>query len=143
MLFVWFYFGKMWKFSEKTPFFRADMAGLGKYHMGGYGRIGVYRVKVRSTPISKNYHLRHRSVCFLLQDRSNNKFRNCRVCFGWLPGSKLRWRAFAWSVPEPIWFVLVLSPSILSHVEQGNLSMYTNIVRVIVFYRLYSSFCHF
>ena len=24
--------------------FRADMAELGKYHMGGYGRIGVYRV---------------------------------------------------------------------------------------------------
>ena len=45
ILFVWFYFGKMWKFSEKRPFFRADMAGLGKYHMGGYGRIGVYRVK--------------------------------------------------------------------------------------------------
>ena len=35
----------MWKFLEKWPFFRADMAGLGKYHMGGYGRIGVYRVK--------------------------------------------------------------------------------------------------
>ena len=31
---------------EKRPFFRADMAGLGKYHMGGYGRIGVYRVKL-------------------------------------------------------------------------------------------------
>ena len=30
---------------EKRPFFRADMAGLGKYCMGGYGRIGVYRVK--------------------------------------------------------------------------------------------------
>ena len=30
---------------EKRPFFRADMAGLGIYHMGGYGRIGVYRVK--------------------------------------------------------------------------------------------------
>ena len=29
---------------EKRPFFRADMAGLGIYHMGGYGRIGVYRV---------------------------------------------------------------------------------------------------
>ena len=29
---------------EKLLFFRADMAGLGKYHMGGYGRIGVYRV---------------------------------------------------------------------------------------------------
>ena len=28
---------------EKRPFFRAAMAGLGKYHMGGYGRIGVYR----------------------------------------------------------------------------------------------------
>ena len=31
---------------EKRPFFQADMAGLGKYCMGGYGRIGVYRVKV-------------------------------------------------------------------------------------------------
>ena len=29
---------------ENMPFFRADMAGLGKYCMGGYGRIGVYRV---------------------------------------------------------------------------------------------------
>ena len=36
----------MWKFSEKRPFFRADMAGLGIYHMGGFGRIGVYRVKL-------------------------------------------------------------------------------------------------
>ena len=35
----------MWKFLEKRPFFRADMAGLGKYCTGGYGRIGVYRVK--------------------------------------------------------------------------------------------------
>ena len=46
ILFVGFYFGKMWKISEKRQFFRADMAGLGKYHTGGYGRIGVYRVKV-------------------------------------------------------------------------------------------------
>ena len=30
---------------KKRSFFRADMAGLGKYSMGGYGRIGVYRVK--------------------------------------------------------------------------------------------------
>ena len=29
---------------EKRPFFRAAMAGLGKYCTGGYGRIGVYRV---------------------------------------------------------------------------------------------------
>ena len=48
ILFVWFYFGKMWKFLEKRPFFWADMAGLGKYHMGGYGRIGVYRVTKES-----------------------------------------------------------------------------------------------
>ena len=33
-------YGIFWK---KRPFFRADMAGLGKYCMGGYGRIGVYR----------------------------------------------------------------------------------------------------
>ena len=31
---------------EKQPFFRADMAGLRKYSMGGYGRIGVYRVNI-------------------------------------------------------------------------------------------------
>ena len=30
---------------EKRPFFRAATAGLGKYHTGGYGLIGVYRVK--------------------------------------------------------------------------------------------------
>ena len=44
IFFVGFYFGKMWKIWEKLPFFRADMAGFGKYHTGGYGRIGVYRV---------------------------------------------------------------------------------------------------
>ena len=32
---------------EKWPFFRAATAGLGKYHTGGYGRIGVYRVQNR------------------------------------------------------------------------------------------------
>ena len=36
----------MWKISEKQLFFRADMAGLGKYHTDGYGRIGVYRVNI-------------------------------------------------------------------------------------------------
>ena len=39
---------KMWKYLEKRPFFWADMAGLGKYHMGGCGWIGVYRVKTTS-----------------------------------------------------------------------------------------------
>ena len=55
ILFVWFYFEKMWKFSEKQPFFRADMAGLGKYHMGGYGRIGVYRVKYMSLKVHSHF----------------------------------------------------------------------------------------
>ena len=32
---------------EKRPFFRAAMTGLGKYHTGGYGRIGVYRECLR------------------------------------------------------------------------------------------------
>ena len=36
---------KIWKILEKRPFFRADTAGLGIYCTGGYGRIGVYRVK--------------------------------------------------------------------------------------------------
>ena len=31
---------------EKRSFFRAAMAGLGKYCTGGYGLIGVYRVKL-------------------------------------------------------------------------------------------------
>ena len=47
ILFGGYFFGKMWKNMEKLPFFRAAMAGLGKYHMGGYGWIGVYRVKAR------------------------------------------------------------------------------------------------
>ena len=34
--------GKIWK---KRPFFRVDTAGLWKYRTGGFGRIGVYRVK--------------------------------------------------------------------------------------------------
>ena len=29
--------------------FQADMAGLGKYCTGGYGRIGVYRVIIGNT----------------------------------------------------------------------------------------------
>ena len=32
--------------SGKWRFFRADMARLGIYHMGRYGQIGVYRVKM-------------------------------------------------------------------------------------------------
>ena len=41
----WLVCGKMWKNMQKRLFFRAAMAGLGKYRMGGHGRIGVYRVK--------------------------------------------------------------------------------------------------
>ena len=46
----------MWKILEKRPFFRADMAGLGKYHTGGYGRIGVYRVNVGEVLAKKCLH---------------------------------------------------------------------------------------
>ena len=41
-------YGKIWK---NRPFFRADMAGLGKYWMGGYGRIGVYGDKIQTSDI--------------------------------------------------------------------------------------------
>ena len=34
------------EFCGKTAVFRADMTGLGIYRMGGFGRIGVYRVKI-------------------------------------------------------------------------------------------------
>ena len=37
---------KYGKLGKNSIFFWTDMAGLGKYHMGGYGRIGVYRVNV-------------------------------------------------------------------------------------------------
>ena len=42
---------KCGKFLEKRPFFRADLAGLGKCRTGGFGRIGVYRVKIYSTTL--------------------------------------------------------------------------------------------
>ena len=55
---------------EKRPFFRAAMAGLGKYHMGRYGRIGVYRVSQQcGQSVTHNGHdlmrlalIGHRSV---------------------------------------------------------------------------------
>ena len=31
---------------EKQPFFWMATAGLGKYRMGGYSQIGVYRVEI-------------------------------------------------------------------------------------------------
>ena len=39
---------KCGKFGKNGRFYWADMAGLGKYHTGGYGRIGVYRVNMKS-----------------------------------------------------------------------------------------------
>ena len=45
----------MCKFWEKRPFFQADMAGLGKYHTGGNGRIGVYRVNCLGTEGQKRF----------------------------------------------------------------------------------------
>ena len=56
ILLLGFPLGKMWKNMEKRPFFRAAMAGLGKYRMGGYGRIGVYRVK----PIHSSVSYQHK-----------------------------------------------------------------------------------
>ena len=53
----------MWNFFEKQPFFRADMAGLGKYHTGGYGRIGVYRVNYH---IYKNFYIHDQPIRLLL-----------------------------------------------------------------------------
>ena len=47
LIFLWVL---IWKnveiFGKTAVFFRADMAELGIYHMGGFGRIGVYRVKL-------------------------------------------------------------------------------------------------
>ena len=43
----------------KQPFFWADMAGLGKYHTGGYGRIGVYRVKATGQEAERARGLRY------------------------------------------------------------------------------------
>ena len=58
ILFGGYFFGKMWENMEKLPFFRAAMAGLGRYHMGGYGRIGVYRVDSFHILAYSHVHLR-------------------------------------------------------------------------------------
>ena len=60
----------MWKISEKRPFFRADMAGLGKYCMGRYGRIGVYRVKKH---IDKFDNVQKRALRIISYGRGANK----------------------------------------------------------------------
>ena len=43
ILFEVFSFGKLRKNMEKRSFSRAATAGLGKYCLGSYGSIGVYR----------------------------------------------------------------------------------------------------
>ena len=48
---------------EKRPFFRAAMAGLGKYHTVGFGRIGVYRVKENAKSILSLRFLQKSPAC--------------------------------------------------------------------------------
>ena len=55
----------MWKSLEKRLFFRADIARLGKYCTGGYGRIGVYRVK--QTVIGKHYRGLNKEVVVVMR----------------------------------------------------------------------------
>ena len=58
-------------FFKNSRFFRVDMAGLGKYHIGGYGRIGVYRVKQNSMVHTYAISRRGSQVsCFFLLDLS-------------------------------------------------------------------------
>ena len=64
----------MWNFFEKRPFFRADMAGLGKYCTGGYGRIGVYRV---NSPTSGRDFLSLSPIPFGTCCKVNNLFADC------------------------------------------------------------------
>ena len=52
-------------FFFKQPFFRVGMSGLGKYHIGRYGRIGVYRIKPK-------FHQKLRSH-WLLNTRKGHK----------------------------------------------------------------------
>ena len=44
ILFGGFSFGKMGEIWKNVSFFPVATAGLGKYRVGGYGRIGVYSV---------------------------------------------------------------------------------------------------
>ena len=77
LLFGGFYFGKMLKIWEKRPFFRADMAGLGNYCTGRYGRIGVYRVTVtfHESIVAYIFHESHQyiinivSICYFIYNR--------------------------------------------------------------------------
>ena len=53
---------------QKRPFFRAAMAGFGKYSTGGYGWIGVYRVnteqgkfRIRYKALSRHNYYNHYS----------------------------------------------------------------------------------
>ena len=60
-------FWKNVEFLEKRPYFRVDMAKLGKYCTAGYGQIGVY--KVLNTAAQKLVKVRNsrQFLTFLLQ----------------------------------------------------------------------------
>ena len=77
---------------EKWPFFRADMARLGKYHTGGYGRIGVYRVNdiVNQVTFSKIQMYADDIVLYTTVENNINLLQEDIKCiFDWCDGNKL------------------------------------------------------
>ena len=71
----------MEKYGKMAVFFRAAMAGLGKYCMGAYGWIGVYRVKTRISHSMTDAMCENR-MSHLLNLMFDNKSR-----VGWLKTS--------------------------------------------------------
>ena len=80
----------MWNSFEKRPFFRADMAGLGKYGTGGYGRIGVYRVKLKAGGCASNTILLKMGR---LKRQMLARSRVCQACGGERSGERVGGRA--------------------------------------------------
>ena len=58
------------KIVKNGRFVREVMAGLGKYRTGGYGRIGVYRVRLMSISnwvmVKKQYHFQYIYMALIL-----------------------------------------------------------------------------
>ena len=70
----------MWKFLEKGLFFRADMAGLGKYCMGGYGLIGVYRVIYQPSCILVNIDIDWYTLMEYYSHLLHIMFNSLKIC---------------------------------------------------------------
>ena len=113
---------------QKRPLFRAAMAGLGKYHIGGYGQIGVYRVNhyVRGDVKIPTYkpHTNHKRSSVRSHTLAPTSICDLSHSLCWSPLTDLGHISSVTYDCHPLWFVcghrkgILTSPHIMRNILQ-------------------------